>query len=455
MADELNARAETSSMNSRWSLPLRNAWQGLRRDGALRTLDRSIDYVRRRLPWTPRHVLVQPDAAAIAALVAVPQADVPLVSIIVPVFNKVEYTLGCLAALAASEDASPYEVIVVDDGSSDDTSVRVAAICGVRYIRNPSNLGFIGSCNRGAAQARGEYLVFLNNDTAVQPGWLDALLETFERHRDAGLVGAKLLYPDGSLQEAGGILYADGRGGNYGRFDAALDPRYTHVRDVDYCSGAAIAIRKDLFERLGKFDDRYRPAYYEDADLAMRVREAGLRVLYQPRAVVIHFEGITSGTSEASGVKAYQVRNRDIFLERWRDTLRRNHPVWGASLDVAVLRQPLLLLVFKDEHAVDQAAIEVDNLIADGQALMVLVEQGHLPVHLQEQWEGQGVEIWSGYWRAGLRRWARRHSQRLRGVWVVPPLDAKAYGRLFGNASIGGGVPIDTWSNATHQMPDT
>lgn len=398
---------------------------------------------------------MQPDAASLAALAMVPGSDAPTASIIVPVFNKIDYTLTCLAALAGCNEATPYEVIVVDDGSSDDTTTRIPAIEGVRYVRNSSNQGFIGSCNRGAALARGEFLVFLNNDTAVQPGWLDALLGTFESYRDAGLVGAKLLYPDGTLQEAGGILYNDGRGGNYGRFDAPLDPRYTHVRDVDYCSGAAVAIRKDLFDRLGGFDDRYRPAYYEDADLAMRVREAGQRVLYQPHSMVIHFEGITSGTSEGSGIKSYQVRNREIFAQRWGDTLLRDHPQWGISLDMAVLRQRRLLLVFRNAHDASGCANVIDRLIADQEPLALLIERGDLSSALQHRWEEQGVEIWSGYWRIGLKGWARRHMPRMREVWIMPPLDARRYGRLFSNISSSAPVPTVSWPGAGDQVSRT
>src|SRR5690606_35808004 len=118
---------------------------------------------------------------------------------------------------------------------------------------------------------------------AVQPGWLDALIDTFEAQADVGLVGAKLVYPDGRLQEAGGIVFADGSGWNYGRFEDPADPRFNFVREVDYCSGAAIALRATLFGELGGFDTHYAPAYYEDTDLAMQVRARGLRVLYQPR----------------------------------------------------------------------------------------------------------------------------------------------------------------------------
>lgn len=418
-------------MSRRFRLHLSRAWQGLRRDGWVRTWDRSSDFLRRMVPWTPRHALVRPSAASIDALTEVPCAERPLVSIVIPVFNKVEYTLECLAALVGSGDATNYEAIVVDDGSSDATADRVSALKGVRYTRNPSNEGFIGSCNRGAELARGEFLVFLNNDTAVQPGWLDALVSTFQAHPEAGLVGAKLLYGDGTLQEAGGILYKDGRGGNYGRFDAALDPRYTHVREVDYCSGAAIAIRKELFEQLGRFDDRYRPAYYEDADLAMRVREAGYKVLYQPHSVVIHFEGITSGTSETGGVKAYQVRNREVFLERWRERLLSDHPAWGLSLDLAMARGQATLMVFDDGDAAVKSAAVITQLLADGRSPMVLVKGGTLPAPWQHQWEQQGVEIWSGYWRTGLRGWVRRHGSRVAEVRVTSVADVSTFGRLF------------------------
>ncbi|WP_425480641.1 glycosyltransferase family 2 protein [Arenimonas daejeonensis] len=153
-------------------------------------------------------------------------------------------------------------------------------------------------------------LVFLNNDTTVQPGWLDALLATFETHPDTGLAGSKLVYPDGRLQEAGGIVFTDGTCWNYGRFEDPDHPRYNFVREVDYCSGAAIALRRDLFLRLGGFDSHYAPAYYEDTDLAMRIREQGLKVRYQPASVVIHHEGISSGTDVRGGVKSHQLSNQ-------------------------------------------------------------------------------------------------------------------------------------------------
>jgi GT2 family glycosyltransferase/glycosyltransferase involved in cell wall biosynthesis len=266
--------------------------------------------------------------------ITLPASDTPRVSIIIPVYDKIAYTLACLHSLAEHAGPVPFEVIVVDDGSTDATPERLAGVGGLRTVRNAENLGFIGSCNAGAAVARGEFLLFLNNDTVVTTGWLEALLRCAEEAPDAGLVGARLVYPDGRLQEAGGIVFSDGSGWNYGRFGDPADSRYAFRREVDYCSGAAILLRRELFERLGAFDARYAPAYYEDTDLAFAVRAAGLKVYYEPAATVIHFEGITSGTDTGSGTKRYQVVNQAKFLEKWKDALARQ-PAPGTPITMA------------------------------------------------------------------------------------------------------------------------
>jgi GT2 family glycosyltransferase len=250
-----------------------------------------------------------------------PVSDDPEVTIIIPVFNQWAYTAACLRSLAETDCRTPYEVIIVDDQSSDETAERLATVEGLISIRNRKNLGFIGSCNRGSEQAKGTYIVLLNNDTQVLAGWLDTLLDTFERFPDTGLTGARLIYPDGSLQESGGIIFNDGSGWNYGRGDNAEKPEYLYTREVDYCSGACIMLKAELFHELGGFDTLYSPAYYEDTDLAFRVRAKGLKVRVTPAATIVHHEGITSGTDINSGAKRYQEINRRKFLERWQDEL--------------------------------------------------------------------------------------------------------------------------------------
>ena len=217
------------------------------------------------------------------------------------------------------------EIVLVDDQSPDDSVAVLSAIEGVRVIRNRSNLGFVESCNHGAREARGQYLIFLNNDTEVQAGWSDELVRTLTDVPDCGIAGSMLVYPDGRLQEAGGIVWRDGSAWNYGRMDDPRRPIYAYRRDVDYVSGAALAVPRALFLELNGFDTRYAPAYYEDVDLAFKVRDAGRRVIFQPRSVVVHHEGVTSGRDLASGVKAYQARNAKTFLERWEPRLARHH----------------------------------------------------------------------------------------------------------------------------------
>ncbi len=252
-----------------------------------------------------------------------PNAEAPVASIVIPVHGRFAYTFLCLESIQGSVAGVPCEVILVDDASPDRTREIERDVRGLVVVRNTTNLGFVDSCNRGAAQARGRVLVFLNNDTAVQPGWLEALLEALARP-GVGMVGAKLVYPDGTLQEAGGVVWRDASAWNFGRGGSPELPEVTHPRAVDYCSGACLALPRALFERLGGFDLRYRPAYYEDTDLAFRVREAGLGVWYEPRAVVVHFEGVSSGTDTGAGVKRHQLLNRERFLARWQATLTQH-----------------------------------------------------------------------------------------------------------------------------------
>jgi len=256
-----------------------------------------------------------------AAPIEFPRHEQVEVSIVIPVFNQLRFTQSCLASVQEHHDHIRFEVIVVDDCSDDATSTEIGKLPGVVYLRNDTNAGFIASCNHGAGRARGDYLVFLNNDTRVTAGWLSSLLATFARQPGAGLVGSKLVYPDGRLQEAGGIIWRDGSGWNRGKFQDPDKPEYNYLKEVDYCSAACIMLPKELFKSVGGFDPKYAPAYYEDTDLAFKIAQAGYKVLYQPLSRVIHYEGATGGTDISTGTKKYQAVNRQTFVSSWAEVL--------------------------------------------------------------------------------------------------------------------------------------
>jgi GT2 family glycosyltransferase/SAM-dependent methyltransferase len=245
----------------------------------------------------------------------------PVASIVVAAYTGADITEACLRAIAANTDLPSYEVIVVDDAGDEANRELWTAVQGARIVVNDSNLGYLRSVNAGAARARGRYVVLLNNDTLVQPGWLAALVQRAERGRDVGIVAPMLLYPDGSVQEAGGIIFQDATGCNYGR---GLDPAaatFNYVREIDYGSGACLLVRNELWRELGGYDELYLPMYYEDADLCFAARAAGYRVVYEPAARVVHVEGASAGTDIASGAKRYQELNRPKFADKWREQL--------------------------------------------------------------------------------------------------------------------------------------
>ncbi|WP_127564824.1 glycosyltransferase [Stenotrophomonas indicatrix] len=402
----------------------RRSLASLRTRGWRATWQRIRVHTQRAVP-APRKPLYLPPAQPFAPF-AVPTSDTPDVSIVIPVYNHVDHTLACLRALAAHPPSVACEILVVDDGSSDATVQWMPQISGLRYEVRERNGGFIEACNDGVSRTRGRHVVLLNNDTVPQPGWLEALLDTFATVADAGLVGSQLLYPDGRLQESGGVIFSDGSGWSYGRFEAADDPRFASLRDVDYCSGAALMLPRALWQQLGGFDTRYKPAYYEDTDLAFRVRAQGLRVLVQPASRVIHDEGTSNGTDTGSGVKAYQVRNQGIFAARWATELA-SHPKVGDVPSPALLLRGRRQVLILDEEVPrperDSGSLRQVNLIRlllQGGAHVVFVptrrEHGGVAT---EALQRMGVEVWYAPFLDGVAGWLRSHGPRFHVVMMV------------------------------------
>lgn len=326
----------------------------------------------------------------------------PVMSIVIAAYGQTQYTLRCLQSLAEHPPSCTHEVIVVEDASGVHDADVVGDVEGVIFISNDENLGYLRSCNKAVAQASGEYVCLLNNDTELTFGALDGLLDLMRRDPSAGIVGAKLLYPNGCLQEAGGVLWSNGSALNYGRFDDPGRYIYEYVREVDYVSGAAMLMKRGVWNELGGYDELYCPAYCEDSDLAIRVRSKGLKVMFQPRSIVIHHEGVSHGTSENSGLKSYQRVNREKLSARWSDVLAREQlpherGVFRAR-DRAVHAKITLVIDHyvpePDRDAGSRTMMQmIDSLISMGHRVKFWPDNLHYKAEYVRPLQDKGVEV--------------------------------------------------------------
>jgi GT2 family glycosyltransferase/glycosyltransferase involved in cell wall biosynthesis/ubiquinone/menaquinone biosynthesis C-methylase UbiE len=246
----------------------------------------------------------------------------PAASVIIPVHNNWTYTQRCLLSLEQTGVTAIAEVIVVDNGSTDETPVALSRdFPWVKVLRNEENLGFAVACNQGAAAAEGRHLVFLNNDTEVKPGWLESLMAAAEADRDVGIVGSKLLFPDGRIQHAGVKVHygaPDPIMPVHERYGAPDDGENT-AQEADAVTGASMLVRRRVFEAVGGFDERYRNGY-EDVDLCFKVKQLGYRIVYEPRSVAVHYESRTPGRYD-------DVQGNTLLLHRlWMPLVSRMRP---------------------------------------------------------------------------------------------------------------------------------
>nr|WP_294517718.1 methyltransferase domain-containing protein [uncultured Rhodopila sp.] len=369
------------------------------------------------------------------AEIVLPPIGEPVVSIIIPTFGQVDYTLRCLGSISRTPPRLPFEIIVVDDASGDARVKELGAVNNLRLVLREKNRGFLRSCNEAAELARGELVMFLNNDTVVMPGAIDALAELLLARPDIGLAGARLMYPDGLQQEAGGIVWCDGSAWNYGNRDDPAKPEYNYIRDVDYVSGAAIMLRREIWQQLGGFDELFLPAYYEDTDLAFRLRAAGLRVVYQPEAVIVHYEGVSHGTDTSSGIKAFQVTNAEKMVTRWRETLQRDHLPNGKRVMRArdrSLRRTVTLVIDHyvpepDRDAGSRAILGVmDALIESGRVVKFFPANGFRSPGYTEALQRRGIEVLYGPWSGTFAEWIAANGAEIDEVLVSRPSVAEA-----------------------------
>jgi GT2 family glycosyltransferase/glycosyltransferase involved in cell wall biosynthesis len=270
-------------------------------------------------------------------------AATPVVSVVVVVWNHADLTLKCLRALAEQVTIA-MEVIIVDNASTDETTDLLARVSGATVIRNSTNLGFTLAINIGGKAARGDFLLFVNNDAALEPGAIHHLVETARCSRSIGVVGGKLVYPDGRLQEAGSIIRSDGSCAAYGHGGDPNAPEHNFERRVDFCSAALMLTRREIFEDLGGFDERYRPAYYDDADYCVRVWTRGHSVVYQPQAAAVHYE---FGSTSPEASMELQLGRKPIFVATHRRWLASQSPGSDHGLQTRSHphRQPSVIVV--------------------------------------------------------------------------------------------------------------
>ena len=362
--------------------------------------------------------------------------DVPKVSIVIPVYDQFTYTYNCLKSILENSGDVTYEIIIADDVSNDLTT-RLAEIAeNIQIVRNKENQRFLRNCNHAAQYAKGEYILFLNNDTQVQENWLRPLVDLIERDDTIGMVGSKLIYPDGSLQEAGGIIWGDGHAWNYGNGQNANKPEFNYVKEVDYISGAAIMIRTDLWKAIGGFDELFVPAYCEDSDLAFEVRKHGYKLMYQPASVVVHFEGKSNGTDLNTGVKSYQVENSKRLAEKWKDEFACQSQTEDDLFHARERSQNKKTILVID-HYVPQFDRDAGSKTT-WQYLKMFVKQGYNVKFMGDNFfqdeeytpvlEQYGIEVLYGPWYAqNYRQWIIDNQDNIDFVYLNRPHISEKY----------------------------
>ena len=354
-----------------------------------------------------------------------PETPTPTVSIIIPVYNNWRYTYACLQAIRErSGHLLPYEVIIADDGSTDDTTKMLARIHGVAIIKNEHNLGFLRNCNNAAQKARGKYLVFLNNDTEVQPHWLEPLHATFQQFSKVGMVGGKLLFADGRVQEAGDVILQNGWGHPYGRGAHPDSYEFNYVKEVDCLVGACLMIERELFLSLGGFDESFAPAFYEEFDFAFTLRQMGYKIIYQPASCILHF-GSSSYGSELRDKQSFINHRR--FYEKWQKVLTRHAP---SEEDLFLARdrsqdKPIILIIDKnlpdyDKHAGGLTVHQYVHLFLHMGFKVIFLPDSLQPLEpYTSELQQSGVEVIYG--SIHFEEWLAKNGKYLHYVWLARP----------------------------------
>jgi GT2 family glycosyltransferase len=292
-----------------------------------------------------------------------PAVTQPLVSIVMLTRNDLHCVPQALQACLEHTDPV-YELVVVDNASTDGTNAFLESVAGITHVANDCNYGYSVSNNLGAARAVGRYLLFLNSDVNVHPDWLPHLLAHLDRDPRVAAVAPRLLNPDGSLQLAGALLSRSGATWSYGAGDDPDRAEYSFAREVDYAAGACLLVRRSAFDAVGGFDPVFGRIYFEDADLCLRLWSEGQRTLYEPRSTATHVGG--RGRPPGEDLIRLATRNRAIFERRWR-TVLQSYPLSPLSTERSRIaardaRCRARVLVIGDPDCADALARDLESV---------------------------------------------------------------------------------------------
>jgi GT2 family glycosyltransferase/glycosyltransferase involved in cell wall biosynthesis len=359
----------------------------------------------------------------------------PILSIILVLFNKVELSFACIQSILENV-AIGYEVIIVDNNSTDETKSFLERISGAKIIRNFENYHFIKANNQALEHVEGQYLLFLNNDTEIYESTISSAINTLINNEKCGAVGGKLISLDGSLQEAGSIIWSDASCLGYGRNDNPNDPRYNFKRVVDYCSAAFLLTYTHLFKEHEGFDTRFSPAYYEETDYCLWLQERGLQVIYDPGAIVTHFE-FGSGVKDAA-ISLHQ-KNQQVFFEKHKKQLKKHFDPHSDNILNARFaasqngRKKILYIDDRIPHVDFGSGFPRSNSI-----VKFICELGYdltiypLNFPFEDEWESAYrdinpfVEIAKGYGLEGFEKFLKSRKNYFEIFWVSRPHNLKS-----------------------------
>ena len=277
-----------------------------------------------------------------------PKEEHPVLTIILVLFNRAELTFQCLESIKLYADV-PYQIIIVDNASHDNTSLLLKSLQNVVIIQNAENVGFLKACNQAIEVAQGKYVLFLNNDTQIFPYTLSLLVNTIEANPKIGVVGGKIIFSNGTLQEAGSIIWKDGSYWKYGMGDCAENPEYSYVKEVYFCSLDLLLTQRTLFMKLEMFDEIYDSLDFAAMDYCMKIRDNDRKVIYQPLAQVMRYEFLTS--QKINPINNSNDNQRK-FVEKWMNIICEYYAVNEKNILLAreyhVQRHPKRMLFIDD-----------------------------------------------------------------------------------------------------------